>query len=42
MKRYFDLNFRGGEYNAVERRRGAKTPWDAGDRKIGYTAKTAT
>ena len=33
MKRFYDLNCRGDDYPAVERRRGTKTPWDAGDRK---------
>lgn len=33
MKRFYDLNCRGDDYPAVERRRGAKTPWDAGDRR---------
>ncbi|CAG9330317.1 unnamed protein product [Blepharisma stoltei] len=28
FKRFVDLNFRGGDYPAVERRHGAKTPWD--------------
>lgn len=36
FKRFFDLNCRGGaDYNALERRKGAKTLWDAGDRKAG-------
>ena len=39
MKRFVDLNGRGGEYNAIERRRGAKTPWDSGDRKAMPAAK---
>jgi microtubule-associated protein, RP/EB family len=34
FKRFFDLNCRGGaDYQAVERRKGVKTPWDGGDRK---------
>lgn len=36
FKRFFDLNCRGGaDYMALERRKGAKTLWDAGDRKGG-------
>ena len=37
MKRYFDLNFRGGDYNALERRRNAKTPWDGSGRAVPTT-----
>jgi RP/EB family microtubule-associated protein len=34
FKRFFDLNCRGGaDYPALEKRKGAKTPWDAGERK---------
>lgn len=33
MKRFFDLNFRGGDYAAADRRKGAKTPWDGSERK---------
>eukprot|EP00358_Blepharisma_japonicum_P004107 CAMPEP_0202948726 /NCGR_PEP_ID=MMETSP1395-20130829/14399_1 /ASSEMBLY_ACC=CAM_ASM_000871 /TAXON_ID=5961 /ORGANISM="Blepharisma japonicum, Strain Stock R1072" /LENGTH=253 /DNA_ID=CAMNT_0049651069 /DNA_START=38 /DNA_END=799 /DNA_ORIENTATION=+ len=32
FKRFVDLNYRGGDYPALERRRGAKTPWDLGER----------
>ncbi|OMJ80234.1 hypothetical protein SteCoe_19549 [Stentor coeruleus] len=36
FKRFFDLNCRGGtDYNAIEKRKGAKTLWDAGERKAG-------
>ena len=36
FKRFFDLNCRGGaDYQAIERRKGAKTPWDVADRKGG-------
>ena len=34
FKRFFDLNCgNSGEYNAMDRRRGAKTPWDSSDKK---------
>ena len=34
FKRFFDLNCRGGiDYPALEKRKGAKTPWDVSDRK---------
>ncbi|OMJ82189.1 hypothetical protein SteCoe_17213 [Stentor coeruleus] len=36
FKRFFDLNCRGGaDYNAIERRKGVKTLWDACERKAG-------
>ena len=36
FKRFFDLNCRGGEgYQAIERRKGAKTLWDTAERKGG-------
>ena len=38
FKRFFDLNCRGGEgYNPVDRRKGAKTPWDITETGRGKT-----
>ena len=42
FKRFFDLNCRGGaDYLALERRKGAKTPWDIAERKGGETRAPA-
>lgn len=36
FKRFFDLNCGNqGDYNPVDRRRGAKTPWDSNDKRDG-------
>ena len=43
FKRFFDLNCRGGaDYSAVERRKGAKTPWDGAPGKAAERAPAQT
>jgi len=42
FKRFFDLNHNGAEYNALEKRKGAKTPWDAIDRKPASQTRRTT